>query len=69
MYIPEDCPLTQLLICKRTAFHNIIRYDLPQTEKEKVARSWMESYVRNVLLKKGPTLVALQTPVETPVLS
>jgi hypothetical protein len=48
--IPEDCPIRNPP--KRTAFHNIIRYDLPQAEKEKIARTWMECYVRNILLKK-----------------
>ena len=53
-YEPKECPLTRMIICTRTPFHDQVRYDLSQAEKERCARSWMENYVRSVLLSRVP---------------
>ena len=36
---------------KVTPFHNIVKWDETQEDKEKISRTWMEKYVRSVLLK------------------
>ena len=47
-----DCPLErQTTICTVTPFHNTVPWTASQTEKEKIARAWMEKYVRSFLLK------------------
>lgn len=48
-YGSDDC---SVFTCKRTPFHSIIKYELSQAEKETCARTWMENYVRSVLLKR-----------------
>lgn len=49
---PDECPVMKTICNKKTPFHNVIAFDIPQEEKEKIARSWMEKYVRSILLKK-----------------
>jgi hypothetical protein len=49
----EECPIARMMhIVKVTPFHSRIAWDAPQADKEKIARAWMEKYVRSVLLKK-----------------
>lgn len=36
----------------KTPFNEFIPYESSQDDKEKLARAWMEKYVRSVLLKK-----------------
>jgi hypothetical protein len=51
-----ECPLArQATICTVTPFHNTVPWAASQTEKEKIARAWMEKYVRSVLLKRPLT--------------
>ena len=34
-----------------TPFHNVVKWDMPQEEKDRISRIWMEKYVRTILLK------------------
>ena len=52
-YTPEECSISRMLIAKRTPFHEFILHDSSQENKEKLARAWMDKYVRSVLLKKS----------------
>lgn len=49
----EECPIARMMhIVKVTPYHSRIAWDAPQPDKEKIARAWMEKYVRSALLKK-----------------
>ena len=51
-----ECSLKGLIgryICIKTPFHNRIEWEAPQEEKERIARHWMEGYIRNILLKRS----------------
>jgi len=45
-------PKARLLVCKKTPFHSVICPLKTQEEKEVDARTWLEKYVSNVLLKQ-----------------